>query len=75
MVVPGGLLNHTFKRRRDCEILDERLRDAAIGRFNRCLVPMIRRAYQNEPTRIERHIVARYDAEEGGFFKPHRTRK
>jgi len=33
---------------------------------------MIRRAYQYEPTRIERHIVARYDAEEGGFFKPHR---
>lgn len=65
----GGL---TIGRRRDCQIEDERLRNDAMFRLYRRLVPMIRRAYQYEPTRIERHIVARYDAEEGGFFRPHR---
>ena len=67
-----GRLDHAFKRRCDCQIEDERLRNDAMFRLYRRLVPMIRRAYQYEPTRIERHIVARYDAEEGGFFRPHR---
>jgi len=33
---------------------------------------MIARAYQFQATRIERYIVACYDAAEGGFFHPHR---
>ena len=67
-----GKVDHSFKRRRDCLIEDEKLRTAAMTRVYRRLAPIIRRAYQYDPTRIERHIVARYDAEEGGFFKPHR---
>ena len=67
-----GKVDHAFKRRRDCIIEDRKLRDAAMSRVYRRLAPVVRRAYQYNPTRIERHIVARYDAEEGGFFKPHR---
>lgn len=67
-----GKVDHSFKRRRDCVIEDKKLRDGAMGRVYRRLVPLVRRAFQYNPTRIERHIVARYDAEEGGFFKAHR---
>jgi predicted 2-oxoglutarate/Fe(II)-dependent dioxygenase YbiX len=67
-----GKVDHSFKRRRDCQIEDTKLRDAAMARLYRRLAPVIRRAYQYDPTRIERHIVARYDAREGGFFKAHR---
>lgn len=61
-----------FKRRRDCVIDDPRLRKAAMIRIHDRLLPEIRRAFQFTATRIERHIVARYDAQEGGFFRPHR---
>ena len=67
-----GQVDHSFKRRRDCIIEDAQLRDSAMSRVHRRLAPVVRRAYQYNATRIERHIVARYDAEEGGFFKPHR---
>jgi len=67
-----GVLDHGFKRRRDCAIDDARLRTAATTRIHDRLVPEIRRAFQFNATRIERHIVARYDAQEGGFFRPHR---
>jgi predicted 2-oxoglutarate/Fe(II)-dependent dioxygenase YbiX len=67
-----GQVDHSFKRRQDCQIEDAKLRDAAMVRIHRRLAPLIRRAYQYEATRIERHIVARYDAKEGGFFKAHR---
>lgn len=67
-----ALLDHGFKRRRDCTIDDQRLRTAAMARIHNRLVPEIRRAFQFTATRIERHIVACYDAHEGGFFRPHR---
>jgi predicted 2-oxoglutarate/Fe(II)-dependent dioxygenase YbiX len=67
-----GQLDFEVKRRQDCLIEDEPLRNAAMNRVNRSIVPMIRRAFQFEATRIERHIVARYDANDGGFFRAHR---
>ncbi len=67
-----GEYDYGFKRRRDQTILDEALRAACIARIRRRLVPEIRRAFAFEATRIERHIVACYDASEGGFFRPHR---
>src|SRR5262249_52451146 len=36
------------------------------------LLPEVHKAYQFRVTRIERHIVACYDAAEGGHFAPHR---
>jgi predicted 2-oxoglutarate/Fe(II)-dependent dioxygenase YbiX len=43
-----------------------------MARLRQRLVPQIVKAFNFEPTRIERYLVARYDAETGGFFRPHR---
>lgn len=66
------VLDPGFKRRRDQEILDERLRDAAMYRVHDRLLPEIHKAFQFKVTRIERHIVACYDSASGGYFSPHR---
>jgi peroxiredoxin len=66
------VLDHGFKRRQDCRIEDEILRNAAMHRIHDRLIPEIKRAFQFEPTRIERHIIACYDAAIGGYFRPHR---
>ncbi|MEB3356094.1 MAG: 2OG-Fe(II) oxygenase [Synechococcales bacterium] len=64
--------DHGFKRRRDQEILDAELRNAAMYRIHDRLAPEIHKAFQFQATRIERHIVACYDSTSGGFFSPHR---
>lgn len=61
----------THKRRRDYEIGDGELQRELIRRTRRRLVPMVRRAFQFDPTRIERHIVSCYSAG-AGHFRPHR---
>ncbi len=70
--VTVGIIDHSFKRRRDCQIEDEDLRNSAMRRLKNRLVPEIARAFNFEATRMERHIVACYDAETGGYFRPHR---
>jgi predicted 2-oxoglutarate/Fe(II)-dependent dioxygenase YbiX/peroxiredoxin len=59
------------KKRRDADIPDGPLREGLRARLGLRLLPEIKRAFQFEASRIERYIVACYDAEEGGFFKPH----
>jgi predicted 2-oxoglutarate/Fe(II)-dependent dioxygenase YbiX/peroxiredoxin len=71
-----AVIEHGFKRRRDFEF-DHRpdlavLRQAIQQRLVRRLVPEIKRAFQFDVTRMERYIVARYDGESGGFFRPHK---
>ncbi|MFA9200219.1 MAG: 2OG-Fe(II) oxygenase [Cypionkella sp.] len=66
------VLDNSFKRRSDCTIADELMRGAALVRLRRRLFPEIAKAFQFQVTRIERYIVACYDAENRGFFKPHR---
>jgi len=61
-----------FKRRQDAIIHDQGLIDTLRDRIRVRLVPEIQKVFQFTATRIERYIVARYDAEEGGYFKPHR---
>lgn len=61
-----------FKSRSDAFIQDEGVRQALRTRIARRLLPEIERAFQYKVTRIERYIVACYDAEEGGYFRPHR---
>jgi len=61
-----------FKRRRDAIITDEALIAETRTRVERRLIPEIRKAFQFQTTRMERYIVACYDAEEGGYFNPHR---
>lgn len=69
--VTVGLVDHSLKRRSDVTIADEGLQNALRARIKRFLVPAIERAFQFTATRIERYIVARYDAS-GGYFGPHR---
>lgn len=67
-----GIIDYSHKKRRDQEITDEKLRQATMYRLNDRLVPEIEKAFQFKATRIERHIVACYDATSGGYFRPHR---
>lgn len=64
--------DHGHKRRRDQEIMDERLRNACMHRIHDRLVPEIHKAFQFRATRIERYIVACYDSSTGGHFRAHR---
>jgi peroxiredoxin len=67
-----GVVNHRHKQRFDCAIADEELCREARLRIERRLVPVLRKCFQYEVTRIERYIVACYDAESGGHFNAHR---
>ncbi len=67
-----GVVDYGHKRRQDCWIRDEGLMAATRGRILRRLVPQIEKAYQFKVTRMERYIVACYDAQIGGYFRPHR---
>jgi predicted 2-oxoglutarate/Fe(II)-dependent dioxygenase YbiX len=67
-----AVMDYRTKRRRDQEILDEGLRNAAMFRTHDRLGPEIERAFQFKATRIERHIVACYDSTTGGYFNAHR---
>lgn len=66
------VVNYDHKRRADCTIEDNRLRDALASRIQRRLVPQIERAFQFSATRMERYLIATYDAQIGGYFRPHR---
>jgi peroxiredoxin/predicted 2-oxoglutarate/Fe(II)-dependent dioxygenase YbiX len=66
------MYDYGHKRRRDQEITDEKLRNAAMHRIHDRLAPEIFKAFQFQTTRMERHIVACYDSETGGHFRPHR---
>ncbi|HTV19823.1 MAG TPA: 2OG-Fe(II) oxygenase [Polyangiaceae bacterium] len=67
-----GVFDYSHKRRRDEEIKDEPLRRSCMVRVYNRLLPEIAKAFQFEATRIERYIVACYEAETGGHFRPHR---
>jgi predicted 2-oxoglutarate/Fe(II)-dependent dioxygenase YbiX len=66
-----GVLNY-MKSRRDANIPEGPLQDRLRDLIARRLVPEIAKAFQFRATRIERFIVACYDADEGGRFLPHR---
>ncbi|HMG47569.1 MAG TPA: 2OG-Fe(II) oxygenase [Allosphingosinicella sp.] len=59
------------KQRRDWMIEDTALCQAIAARVRRRLSPAVARAFQFTPTRIERYIVACYEAG-AGYFRPHR---
>ncbi|WP_312491197.1 2OG-Fe(II) oxygenase [Brevundimonas sp.] len=61
-----------YKRRRDVIIGEGPLRNATRARISRRLAPQISRAFQFDATRIERYLIAAYDGDEGGWFRPHR---
>ena len=61
-----------MKKRRDVTVEDPELKAAVMRGVQQNLSPMIRRTYHFQPTRLERYLVACYDAAEGGYFQPHR---
>jgi predicted 2-oxoglutarate/Fe(II)-dependent dioxygenase YbiX len=67
-----GVIDYHHKRRLDCEIVDQSLVRATQERIKRRVVPAIQQAFQFHATRIERHIVACYDAAQGAHFRAHR---
>lgn len=66
------VVDHHHKRRSDCNIEEGALRDALQARIYRRLVPQIQRAFQFSVSRMERYLIARYDAGTGGYFRPHK---
>ncbi|MFN3937403.1 MAG: 2OG-Fe(II) oxygenase [Gemmobacter sp.] len=62
----------SFKVRRDYIIEDEALRAQVQARIMRRVLPQIERVHFFRATRMERYLVACYDAAEGGHFRPHR---
>jgi peroxiredoxin/predicted 2-oxoglutarate/Fe(II)-dependent dioxygenase YbiX len=67
-----GIVDYSHKRRRDQDIEDPKLRTACMHRIHDRLVPEIQKAFQFRATRMERYIVACYEAETGGHFRAHR---
>ena len=66
------VMDARHKVRRDCMIQDTALRAALQDRIARRLVPMVKRAFQFEATRMERYLIGCYEAETDGHFSPHR---
>ena len=66
------VMNDQHKRRSDVIVEDAQLQKEVVARLTRRLTPQIEKAFHFRPTRIERYLVARYDADAGGFFRPHR---
>ncbi len=66
------MMDDNHKRRTDVIVEDEQVQKQIMARLRHRLVPQIAKAFNFEPTRIERYLVARYDAQTGGFFRPHR---
>ena len=61
-----------FKRRSDVLIEDPALRAELLSRISRRIAPQIARVFQFQVTRLERYLVACYDAQTGGYFRAHR---
>ena len=59
------------RQRRDCIVEDESLKQAIVASVRRRLDPAIRHAFQFAATRMERYLVACYEAG-AGHFRPHR---
>jgi peroxiredoxin len=64
--------DHGLKRRKDYTIEDPTVQKETRVRFNRRVVPEIKKVHQFAATRIERYIVACYAAEDQAHFAPHR---
>lgn len=67
-----GLHDDTFKKRRDFFIEDPNLQRQLNDIVMRRVYPEVEKAFQFKITRFERYVVGCYDAESGGYFRPHR---
>jgi peroxiredoxin/predicted 2-oxoglutarate/Fe(II)-dependent dioxygenase YbiX len=60
------------KRRRDHHVTDPKLFAMLEQQVLRRVAPEIERAFDRQVAKVEEFKIVRYDAEEGGFFRPHR---
>lgn len=60
------------KRRADYVIKEKEIIAATREKFLRRVIPEIKKVHQYDVTRMERYIVACYDAKDGGHFSAHR---
>jgi peroxiredoxin/predicted 2-oxoglutarate/Fe(II)-dependent dioxygenase YbiX len=67
-----AIQDHAHKRRRDYVIEDQEVIREIQARFQRRIVPEIRKAHQFDVTRMERYIVCCYAAEDEAHFRAHR---
>jgi predicted 2-oxoglutarate/Fe(II)-dependent dioxygenase YbiX/peroxiredoxin len=67
-----GVINHDFKSRRDVMIEDEALRLELQKRVSLRVLPELLKVCQFRVTRMERYLVACYDAAARGHFAAHR---
>lgn len=67
-----GIFDDNFKKREDVFIQEPKLLPKLNDYIIRRVKPEVQKAFQFTITRFERYMVACYDAENGGFFRPHR---
>lgn len=67
-----GQLDPKFKRRSDYIIDDPNMVTTIKHRIFRRIAPEIKKAFQFDVSAVERYIVACYDSNDKGFFRPHR---
>lgn len=67
--------DHKHKRRSDHVIADPAIRAQCEAALRERLFPQIEKAFMFRPTQIERYLVACYDADPGGHFRPHRDNR
>lgn len=67
-----GLHDEIFKKRRDFFIEDPNLKQRLSAIIGRRVRPEVEKAFQFTITRFERYVVGCYDAQSGGYFRPHR---
>jgi predicted 2-oxoglutarate/Fe(II)-dependent dioxygenase YbiX/peroxiredoxin len=73
ILIEGAIVkDHDFKRRRDVRLSEPALVNQVHARIVRRVIPEIRHVFQFNATRMERLIVAVYDAADAGRFGPHR---
>ncbi len=66
------VVNHALKRRRDVMVEHPELQEAIRARMVHRLLPMVKTAFNWKAEFIERYLIARYAAEDHGFFFAHR---
>jgi hypothetical protein len=63
---------HSFKRRKDFYIEDDKLKKHLDAIFARRVLPEIDKLFFMKLTHMERYVIGCYDADDGGHFAPHR---
>lgn len=66
------VLDPAFKVRRDYNIASPPVVEQLMARLRRRLMPMIKRSFQFDATRVERLLIGCYDEADGGHFRAHR---